>query len=452
MVMEANPSNPDSRSPAHPDPDEDSTRGVGAAGAIERTRARTHRPKAWAFLALLGPGVIASISGNDSGGMMSYAMTGATFGISFFLPLLFLLAPIGYTMQEMSMRLSAVTHREYRELVLRRFGRFWSGFSVSALAGGNLLYLITEFAGMTTGLTLIGLPLWLADAVSLVFVCLITLLMGYRQKERFSLVISAVNIVFIVVAFLTHPDASSIAAAFSTWPRISWNAAGNGMPVFIMATVGNCMAPFMLFFQSSASIDRRMTERDLRSGRADISIGAVLQPLFGAAAMLCGAAVCGKIAHLSSAGPADLVSALIRVTGRWGGALFAIGLFNAGWLSAITISFSTAYTVSGAFGWKRSLRRTVAEEPRFYALYYVSLLIAALIILIPGLPLGMLSVFTQIIVSMLFIPDLAFLVVLTGDRKIMGDHSNPIWKQAMGWGIVVIFAIASVVTIGAGLM
>lgn len=403
--------------------------------------------KLWLFWALLGPGIISLLANNDAGGMISYTMTGATFGISLFLPLLFLLAPIGYNFQEMSMRLSAVTQTEYRELVLLNFGRFWSFSSVGALTLANLMYTITEFVGMTAGLTLMGLPLWVGAIISFIFVSLVTFLMGYWPKERFTLFVAASSIVFIVAAFLSHPNPAEIAGVFTTWPKISWGLGGNSTLMFIIATIGNTIAPFMLFFQNNATIDKEITAKDLRLGRTDVALGAVLQPLFAMAVMVCGAALLGKVANLDSSSPAGLISALKPIIGHWGSNLFAFGLFNAGWLAAITVCLSSAYTIAGAFGWKRSLNHKIAEAPRFYALYFGSLLFGALIILIPGLPLSMMAVFAQITTVLLLVPDLIFLVLLTSNRKIMGEHVNPWWKQIIGWGIAAIYVTASAVAI-----
>jgi len=403
--------------------------------------------KLWLFWALLGPGIIALLANNDAGGMISYTMTGATFGISLFLPLLFLLAPIGYNFQEMSMRLSAVTQTEYRELVLRHFGRFWSFSSVSALALANLLYIITEFVGMTAGLTLMGLPLWASDIISFIFVSSVTFLMGYWKKERLALFVGAINVVFIVAAFMSHPNPVEIARVFTTWPRISLALGSNGMLVFIMATIGNTIAPFMLFFQNNATIDKKITAKDLRLGRTDIALGALLQPLFAIAVMICGAALLGKIANLNSSNPANLISALVPAIGHIGSNLFAVGLFNAGWLAAITLGLASAYTIAGTFGWKRNLNQKISEAPHFYLLYFGTLLLGALIILIPGLPLDMMAVFTQIIAAMLLVPDLIFLVLFTSNPQIMGEHVSCWWKRIIGWGIVTLYSAMSALTI-----
>jgi Mn2+/Fe2+ NRAMP family transporter len=299
---------------------------------------------------------------------------------------------------------------------------------VTALSLANLLYIITEFVGMTAGLRLMGLPLWVSDIISFIFVSLVTFLMGYWAKERFGLFVAAIlpqqNHIFI----LSHRRS-------------------NGMLVFIMATIGNAIAPFMLFFQNNATIDKGVTAKDLRLARTDIALGSLLQPLFAGTVMICGAALLGKVANLDSSNPADLISAFVPVIGHLGSNLFALGLFNAGWLAAITISLSSAYTVAGAFGWKRSLNHKISEAPQFYGLYFGTLLLAALIVLIPGLPLDMMAIFTQIIGAMLLVPDLIFLVLLTSNRKIMGEHVNRWWKWIIGWGIVVLYSTVSAVTI-----
>jgi len=217
------------------------------------------------------------------------------------------------------------------------------------------------------------------------------------------------------------------------------------MLVFIMATIGNTVAPFMLYFQNSATIE--ITSKDLRLGRADIALGAILQPPFAMAVMICGAGLVGKVANLDSSNPTDLISALVLVTRHLGSSLFAIGLFNAGWLAAVTISLSSAYAVASAFGSKRSLNHKIPEAPRFYGVYFGSLLLGAIIILIPGLPLNMLAVFTQIIAAMLLVPDLIFLVLLTSNAKTMGEYVSRLWKQIVGWAIVALYSAMSAVTI-----
>lgn len=389
----------------------------------------------WLFWALLGPGMLALIGNNDAGGMISYTMTGAKFGISLFLPLVFLLAPIGYIVQEMSMRLAAVTRTEYMGLLIRHFGRFWSYSSLLALLLANLMYIMAEFIGMTAGLTILGLPLWASDVVSFILVGSLAVFTGYWQKERLLLFVGALNIVFVVVAYLSHPDPAEIAKVFTTWPDVTLSTESTLM-WYIIATIGNNLAAWMVFFQNNATLDKGITAKDLHLGRIDIALGCVAQPLIAAAAILCGAALFGHVDNLDSSNPTQIIAALTPFTGQLGSTLFGLGLFNAGWLAAITISLSTAWTVSGAFGWPRSLNHKLSEAPYFYALYIGILLIGDAAVLIPNLPLNSISVLTQIVAAILLIPILIFLILLTNNRKIMGNYANGRWNRIWGWTIV----------------
>src|SRR5512142_1875531 len=112
------------------------------------------------FLAVLGPGIITMVADNDAGGISTYAVTGSKYGFSL-LWIFFLLVPMAYYVQEMTVRLGAVTRRGQAEAIFEGFGRFWGGFSLVDLALVNWLTLITEYIGMTAAGTLVGVPPWL---------------------------------------------------------------------------------------------------------------------------------------------------------------------------------------------------------------------------------------------------------------------------------------------------
>jgi Mn2+/Fe2+ NRAMP family transporter len=122
----------------------------------------------------MGLGLIAALADNDAGGVISYAVTGAQFGIGLFVPLVILLAPLTFTIQEMSMRLGSVTQEGFSRLTLQRYGRFWGYYHITTLA----------FIGMTAGLVMLGLPLWLSDMISLLLIVAFVLFTGCWTKER----------------------------------------------------------------------------------------------------------------------------------------------------------------------------------------------------------------------------------------------------------------------------
>ncbi|QRF23670.1 divalent metal cation transporter [Alicyclobacillus sp. TC] len=388
----------------------------------------------WIFWALLGPGLLAALADNDAGGVISYAATGVQFGIGLFIPLVLCLAFLTFTVQEMSMRLGAVTQEGFSRLALRRYGKFWGFYHITTLAFENLLTLVTEFIGMTAGLTLLGLPLWLSDLICFVFIVSFAIFTGYFTKERIALLVGALNVVFLVVAGMTHPSLASIGHAFVAW-NVPTSLRG-GVIWFVIATVGNAIAPWMIFFQGSGTIDKGVSSRELILGRIDTAFGCLVQVIVAAGIIIVGASLFGHMSNVSSAGPAQIIDALHHSYGRWVAILFGIGLFDAGFLASITVSLSSSWSISELFGWSKSLNDTLRQAPKFYAVYIGSLLFAALAILVPHLPLDFLSILAQVVGGILMTPLLIFLVVMTSDKRLMGQYRTKIFGRVWGWLMV----------------
>ncbi len=107
---------------------------------------------------LVGPGILVMLGENDGPSMISYAATGARFGIGFFIPFVILTFCMAIVVQEMTMRLGSATHRGHAELIFDRFGPFWGWFSMIDLGIGNFLTLITQFIAIRAGLGFFGVP------------------------------------------------------------------------------------------------------------------------------------------------------------------------------------------------------------------------------------------------------------------------------------------------------
>ena len=101
------------------------------------------RPTLWKrlilLLTLVGPGILVMVADNDAGGVITYAQTGAAYGIGFFIPFLLLITPVAYVVQEMTVRLGAVTGRGHAEMIWGRYGPFWGSFSLIDLVIANVL-------------------------------------------------------------------------------------------------------------------------------------------------------------------------------------------------------------------------------------------------------------------------------------------------------------------------
>jgi len=123
--------------------------------------------------------------------------------------------------------------------------------------------------------------------------------------------------------------------------------------------------------------------------------------------------------------------------------LFAIGLFDAGFLGALCISLSSSWAVGEVFGWAHSLNKKVKDAPWFYLVYLFMLGSSGAVVLIPGAPLITITMFVQVVAVTLLPAALVFLLLLLNDRPLMGDHVNTRWQNVMNWSIVAIVIVMS---------
>src|SRR5450759_1983026 len=115
------------------------------------------------YLVIAGPGLVVMVADNDAGGSTTYAATGAKYGFNLIWFLLILI-PVAYYVQEMTVRLGAVTKRGHAEAIFDGFGAFWGWFSLIDLMIVDWLTLVTEFIGMTSALSIFGVAPWITGA------------------------------------------------------------------------------------------------------------------------------------------------------------------------------------------------------------------------------------------------------------------------------------------------
>jgi Mn2+/Fe2+ NRAMP family transporter len=391
---------------------------------------------------LLGPGVLVMLGENDGPSMLAYAATGAKFGVGFFLPFVVFTFCVAIVVQEMTVRLGAVTHRGHAELIFDRFGPFWGWFSMIDLGIGNFLTLITEFIAVRAGLGFFGVPPWLAILIALVILYAALMTHRYWTWERITLAAALFNLVFVPVALMTHPHWTSVAKAFVTARPIP--AFNKDTLLILLADIGATVTPWMLFFQQSATVDKGMTTKDIRFGRIDTVLGAALASVAAIATIL---ATAPLFAHQMSADnfqAAEFAQALEPIIGRLGASLFALGMVEAGIVAAITISTSSAYAFGEVAHKPHSLNLPMGEGRWFYAVLTLCAVLAAAIVLIPALPLVYVVLVVNVVAVLAMPPALVFLYLLVNDKEIMGDFVSPAWANAMAASVVLLLTLAGV--------
>src|ERR1700722_9258065 len=414
--------------------------------AHDRQKVRENRarrgilPRMRLLWLLVGPGILVMLGENDGPSMLSYAATGARFGTGFFLPFVVLTFVMACVVQEMTVRLGAATHRGHAELIFDRFGPFWGWFSMVDLMVGNFLTLVTEFIAIRAGLGYFGVR----PAVSVLgaWLVLFVALMAHRYWtwERITLVAAMFNLVFVPVALLSHPHWSAIGSALVTWKPFP--GVTPEIILILLSNIGATVTPWMLFFQQSAIADKGLTTHDIRFGRIDTLLGATLAALAALATII---ATAPLFAHGMSTGnfeAAEFAQALRPFVGNWGSALFALGMFEAGMVAAVTISTSSAYAFGEVAHRPHSLNLPFQQGKSFYLVLILEAAAAAGLVLIPGIPLVYIVLVVNVIAVLAMPPALLFLYILVNDREIMGDLVSPLWANMMALGVVLILVAA----------
>ncbi|RDH96890.1 NRAMP (natural resistance-associated macrophage protein)-like metal ion transporter [Curtobacterium sp. AG1037] len=419
----------------------------GAFGTIrvDDTARRTGlRRKLRTLVAIVGPGLIVMVGDNDAGAFGTYTQAGQDDGTSLLWTLL-LLVPVLYVNQEMVLRLGAVTGVGHAKLITARFGRFWGAFSVVDLFVLNAMTIVTEFIGISLGLRYLGLPEVPGVVAAAVLVIAAVSTGSFRRFERLCMVLIAGSLVLVPLSFLAHPAAGAVVHGFLV-PGFPRGADLSTVMLLVIGIVGTTVAPWQLFFQQSYVIDKRITPRFMGYEKVDLVIGIVIVVLGGAILMTVPAAVFGGHAgagHFTDAG--GVAVGIGHAVGHLAGVLFAIALIDASVIGAAAVGLSTSYALGDVLGMRHSLHRSVRDAKGFYAVFAGVLALAAAVVLVPGSPLGLITVGVQVLAGVLLPSATVFLLLLCTDRAVLGPWVNGRWLTLFTAAVVAVLVVLSLV-------
>ncbi|WP_159875669.1 NRAMP family divalent metal transporter [Aquitalea denitrificans] len=396
------------------------------------------------LLAILGPGLIVMVGDNDAGAFSTYAQAGQNYGTSL-LWTLALLIPVLYVNQEMVLRLGAVTGVGHARLILERFGKFWGAFSAIDLFLLNALTIVTEFIGISLGMDFLGVPKIIGVGLAAVFIMLSASTGDFRRFERFSLILVAGSLLLVPILVMVHPPMTQVAHDF-VLPQMPAGGKLADVMLLIIGIVGTTVAPWQLFFQQSYLIDKRITPRFISYERADLWLGIALV-VIGAVAMIAFTAKVfmghPEFGHFQDAGA--VANGLAKYYGRLPGTLFAIALIDASIIGAMAVSLSTAYALGDVLSLKHSLHRKPGDAKGFYAMYCGLIVLAAALVLIPGVPLGLLTNAVQTLAGVLLPSATVFLLLLCNDKDVLGPWVNSRFFNLLSAIIVAVLVLLSII-------
>jgi NRAMP (natural resistance-associated macrophage protein)-like metal ion transporter len=397
------------------------------------------------FLAVVGPGFITANVDNDAGGIYTYSLAGAQFGYS----LLWTMIPITVALvvvQEMASRMGAVTGKGLSDLIREEFGLRVTFFLMIALVVTNFGNVVAEFAGVASSLELFGISKYIVVPVAAAVVWIIVVQGTYNSVEKVFLLASGFYVCYIVAGLLAHPDWK--AAALATFSRPSAVGIRNyGYLFMVIGLVGTTIAPWMQFYLQASVVEKGVTARQYRTLRWDVILGCLFTDIVAWFIIVACAATLYAKGHTEIASAADAAQALRPLAGEYAYLLFAAGLFNASLFAASILPISTAYAVCEGLGFESGLDKKFHEAPVFYWLYTLLIVAGAGVLLIPRFPLVHVMVLSQVVNGVVLPFVLIFMLMLTNDRELMGDHVNSRAFNVIAWTTVVVMIVLTILMV-----
>jgi NRAMP (natural resistance-associated macrophage protein)-like metal ion transporter len=380
-----------------------------------------------AFLAVLGPGILAGLSDDDPAGITTYSILGADHGYELIWVLVVATAML-ILYHAIAVRLGAVTGQGLAGLIRERFGVRTAFAMTTILVVANLGTTAAEFAGIASALDIAGVPRQISVPAAAIGVSWLVIGSQFKRVEHVLLLLAATLSAYILAGLLAGPDWSA-AARGAVVPSLGL---GRTEVLVITATVGTTIAPWGLAFIQSYAVDKRLRPEDLGLERVDVVTGAVLTGVIGFFVVV----ACAATLHVSGRSiddARDAATALEPLAGAWSARLFGAGLLGAALLAVAIVPLATAYSVAEMFGTESRLDDRVDEARIFYGTYLGTMAIAAAIVLIPSVPLVPVLYLTQALNAILLVPLLFVLNRLSSDPELMGKHVTGHAVRVLAW-------------------
>src|SRR3954452_11116029 len=392
-----------------------------------------------AFLAVLGPGFITANVDNDPGGILTYSQAGAEFGYQ----LLWTLIPTTIALiviQEMAARMGAITGKGLSDLIREEFGLRATFFTMMVLGLADFGNIISEFAGLASGMGIFGISKYLVVPAGAALVWTLIVKGRYKPVERILIVASLVYFAYPVSAILAKPD-WDLALKQTFMPTLSSDPT---YLVMIVGLIGTTITPWMQFYLQAAVVEKGVDQRHYGMCRLDVIIGCIVTDVIAFFIVVACGATLHHSDHPEITDVAQAAVALRPFAGKFASILFAVGLVNASLLSAAILPLATSYNICEGLGFESGIDKRFSEAPIFYWLYTLLIGGGAAFVLIPRLPLLKFILISQVANGILLPFVLVYMLLLVNRPRLMGAYKNKRWQNWIACSTAVVMILLTV--------
>lgn len=400
------------------------------------------RASVLAFLAILGPGLVSAIAGDDAGGIGTYSVVGAKYGYELLWALVIVIFAL-VVVQEITARLTVFTGKGLADLIREVFGVRITAFAMLTLFIANGAVTISEFVGIAAASELFGVSRYLTVPIAAVAVWYIVARGNYPAAEKVFLALSAVFGVYVISVIVVQPD----------WAQVIRGTLIPSVPrepdaiLLVIAIIGTTISPYMQFTLSATTLDKGTKPEEYGLVFWETVLGVLLSGAFAYFIVVATGATL-HVNGITSIETAEQAAQAIKpIAGPFAEILFGIGLLGASLLAASILPLSTTYAICEAFGWERGLNQEWRDARIFYGVYTALIVIGAVVALIPGLPLFEIFVYVYLLNGILLPVLLVLMLKLANNKRLLGEHVNSMFVNVVGWSLTMVLIVLTIVLV-----
>ncbi len=402
--------------------------------------------------AVLGPGLVTGASDDDPSGIGTYAQAGAAYGFATLWTTVVML-PMMIAVQYICAKIGLVSGRGLAGVLREHYPRWVLYPAVFALVAANTINAGVDIGAIAAAINLL-LPIPATIFIIPVSVGILALQVfgSYQLIARAFKWLTLALVAYVAAALFARPDWAAVLRG-TLIPSISLTPQYIGI---LVALLGTTISPYLFFWQASQVVDeqilmgrRRLWQRqgasrtELRYALADTVSGMVLSEIVAYFIILASGATLFASGQHTISSATEAAVALRPAAGDLSAALLAVGIIGAGVLAVPVLTASAAYGASEAAGWKFGLDRKVSKAPQFYAVVVAATVVGMAIDFLGINPITAL-VITAVINGLLAAPLLVLVMLVSNNRRVMGERTNTRRLNVLGWGTTAVMAIAAI--------
>jgi NRAMP (natural resistance-associated macrophage protein)-like metal ion transporter len=405
------------------------------------------------FLTELGPGLITGAADDDPSGISTYSVAGASYGYATLWTAL-VSFPLMAAIQLMCARLGMVTGCGLASVIRNRYSRWVLWLACALVVVANVFNIGADLGGMAEGMQMItGIHAYFWTVFFAALILALLLWTSYRTMARVFKWLTLVLFAYVITAFLAHPNWANVLRATFV-PHIEWTKEYLAVLVGILGTT---ISPYLFFWQAAQEVEedrdhgkttvaqrKGSTNKELRLAKRDVITGMLLSNLVMYFLILTTAATLNAHGMKDIETARQAAEALRPLAGRGAYLLFTLGLIGTGMLAVPVLAGSCAYAIAEGANWKAaSLDIKPGLAGKFYAVIALAIVVG-LALDCAGLNAVKMLFWSAILNGLLAPPLVIIVVLLTSDRKVMGNRKNSHGMQVLGWTCATIMSAAAI--------